>query len=155
SARGWKRWLGEPPAPAREVRLLPEGRSSSLEDRLKEAIAKRAAAAECDPPPGLIILAQRFGLVPFVRDTLLLCAAMEVDPAMASLCAPAQGAASRTSPTFALALQAFDDPTWDALSAHRPLRYARFVDISFAGPAPLTSSPLRADERIVNFLKGL
>src|SRR5215510_15119239 len=57
SSRGWKRWLGEPPAPAREVRLLPEGRSSSLEDRLKEAIAKRAAAAECDPPPGLVILA--------------------------------------------------------------------------------------------------
>jgi hypothetical protein len=35
------------------------------------------------------------------------------------------------------------------------LRYARLIEISQPGAMPLTSSPLRADERIVNYLKGL
>ncbi len=41
------------------------------------------------------------------------------------------------------------------MSAQRPLRYARLIEISQPGAVPLTSSALRADERIVNYLKGL
>jgi AAA+ superfamily predicted ATPase len=117
--------------------------------------AERDAAAKAEPPPALLLLAQRLGLSTFERDTLLLCAAADLDPATGSLFAAAQGNASRSYPTFGLALQLFDEPTWDALSAHRPLRYARLVEINQPGATPLTASALRGDERIVNYLKGL
>jgi ATP-dependent 26S proteasome regulatory subunit len=61
-------------------------------------------------------------------------------------------------PTFALALQAFEgmaERAWDALSPQRPPRYARLIEITQSGATPLTASALRADERVVNYLKGL
>ncbi len=115
----------------------------------------RDEAAKTDPPPALLMLAQNFGLSDFERDILLLCAALELDPDMAALCAATQGNGGRAYPTFALALQAFADPSWDALSPHRPLRYLRLLEINQPGATPLTAAALRADERIVNYIKGL
>jgi hypothetical protein len=103
----------------------------------------------------LTLLAGRFGLTDFERQTLLLCAAMELDTRMAGLCGRAQGDPTRPYPTFALALAAFDDPAWDVLSPERPLRYWRLIEIHQPGGHPLVSAALKADERIVNFLKGL
>ena len=140
---------------AREVRLLSPGKGEDIDEQIALAAAERDAAAATDPPPALHLLAERFGLSVFERDTLLLCAALEFDPAMTWLCAQAQGGSSRPWPTFGLALSVLDDPSWDAISVHRPLRYARLIEINQPGGTPLTSSALRADERIVNFLKGL
>ena len=41
------------------------------------------------------------------------------------------------------------------LSPAAPLRYWRLIEISQPGAQPLTTAALRADERIVNYLKGL
>jgi len=125
---------------------------------VSSAAQDREAAAHTDPVPALILLAQRFGLTAFERDILLLCAATEFDPGMAALYAAAQGQSGNGYATFALALQVFDDAadrTWDALSPQRPLRNARLIEVTQTGATPLTASPLRADERIVNYLKGL
>jgi hypothetical protein len=122
---------------------------------LAQAAQEREAAAACDPAPALLLLAQRLGLSVFERDTLLLCAAVELDPSMPALLGAAQNVATKNFPSFALALQLFDEPSWDALSPHRPLRYLRVVDINQPGATPLTAAALRADERIVNYLKGL
>jgi ATP-dependent 26S proteasome regulatory subunit len=139
----------------KKVRLLPEGNPPSIDERIASAAAAREAAGNMEPPPALVLLANGCGLSPFERDTLLLCAAQEFDPALGALCADAQGCQSRNYPTFSLALRLFDEPRWDAMSAHRPLRYACLVEISQPGAMALTLSALRADERIVNFLKGL
>ncbi len=154
---GWFRgWLGPKQATTtKEMKLLPQGKGPSIEEQLAESVAERDAAAAMDPPPALLLLAERFGLSHFERDTLLLCAAMEFDPGMTWLCAQAQGSSSRPWPTFGLALSALDEPSWDALSVHRPLRCARLIEVNQPGGTPLTASSLRADERIVNFLKGL
>jgi hypothetical protein len=144
-----------PSGPGLEAPLLTEATPASLEDQIKEAAAARERAAEMDPLPALVLLGQRFNLTSFERDTLLLCLAAELDPRFTSLCGLAQNGGSRNYPTFALALTAFDDPSWDALLPHRPLRYARLIEINQPGASALTSSALRADERIVNFLKGL
>lgn len=117
-------------------------------------------AATMSPPPALEVLVERLGLNAFERNTLLFCVAVELDTGMAALCAqaqggPAHGEAPRSWPNFALGMSLFDDPTWDALSPDRPLRYWRLVEISQPGATPLTVSPLRADERIVNFIKGV
>jgi hypothetical protein len=95
------------------------------------------------------------GLTVFEQNILLLCAALELDTRVAGLCAEAQDNPNRAYPTFALALSLFDDPAWEALSPDRPLRYWRLIEINQPGAQPLTSSALRADERIVSYLKGL
>jgi hypothetical protein len=133
---------------------------SALSESVTIAEVAQAADAMADaeamePPPALVILGQRFGLSRFEREVLLLCAAMELDTRVAALCARAQDDPNRPYPTFALALALFDDPAWDVLSPDRPLRYWRLIEINQPGAEPLTTSPLRADERIVNYFKGL
>jgi hypothetical protein len=71
------------------------------------------------------------------------------------LCARAHDDPARPYPTFALALALFEEPSWDVLSPERPLRYWRLIEINQPGGQGLTMSALRADERIVNYLKGL
>ena len=107
------------------------------------------------PPPALVLLSQRLRLSPFEQEVLFLCAAMELDTRIASLCAQAQNDLNTPYPTFALAFALFSQPAWEVLSPERPLRYWRLLDITQPGAQPLTTSPLRADERIVNYIKGL
>jgi hypothetical protein len=116
-------------------------------------IMQACEAAEFPPP--VIVLSQRFGLSRFEQETLLLCVAMELDTGIAALCAQAQGNPNQSYPTFGLALALFDQPAWDILSPERPLRHWRLIEVKQTGALPLTTSPLRADERIVNFVKGL
>lgn len=124
------------------------------------AVPAAAADAPADvaedgaPVPALVALAQRLRLSEFERDVLVLCAAMEFDTRIAALCARAQQEPARAYPTFALALSLFDTPSWDALSPERPLRYWRLVEISQGATQTLVASALRADERIVAYLKG-
>ena len=117
------------------------------------AAEERKAPAE--PPWALPMLSQLLSLSPFEQDILLLCAAMELDTRIAGLCARAHDDPQKPFPTFALALALFDAPSWDVLSPERPLRYWRLIEINQPGAQPLTTSALRADERIVNYLKGL
>ena len=130
-----------------------------LEAPAAETAVSRAARtmerAAAEPSPALILLADRLGLSRFEREVLLLCAAMELDTRIPALCARAQDNPNRAYPTFALALTLFDEPAWDVLSPERPLRHWRLIEINQGGAEPLTTSSLRADERIVNYLKGL
>jgi hypothetical protein len=120
-----------------------------------ELTAEIEALENESPPPALVVLSRLFNLSRFERDLLLLCAGMELDTNAASMCAHAQGDSHRPFPTFALALALFDEPAWDVLSPERPLRRWRLIEINQPGHMPLTVSPLRADERIVNYIKGL
>jgi hypothetical protein len=107
------------------------------------------------PDSALTLLCQRLGLNAFERQTLLLCAAMEFDTGFGALCAQAQSETGYAWPTFGLALSALDNPAWDAMSPERPLRYWRLIEINQPGSQPLIAARLKADERIVNFIKGL
>ncbi len=139
-------------APASFASNASPREQTSLADRLITAAAERATAAQADPPPALLLIAERLGLGPFETDVLLLCTAMELDPSVPGLIAAIQGS---TSPNFALALQLLEHPVWDALAPQRPLRHLRLLDINQPGATPLTAAALRADERIVNAIKGL
>jgi hypothetical protein len=108
-----------------------------------------------DPPPALLLLAERLGLSAFECDVLALCTAAELDTRIAGLCAAAQGDPQARYPTFALAFAMFDDPDWSAMSPHSALRHWRLLEISQPGARPLASAALSTDERIVNYLKGL
>ena len=125
-----------------------------------EEIAEHArqmseAETQNDALPALVMLSQRLDMTRFEQETLLLCIAMELDTRIAALCARAQDDANKPYPTFALALALFDEPSWDIVSPERPLRYWRLIEINQSAAQPLTVSPLRADERIVNYVKVL
>ena len=132
----------------------PTDDAAELSSRCNAAAADRASAAQADPAPALLLMAERLGLGPFETNILLLCAAMELDPSVPALIAAAQGGGPG-HPSFALALQLFDDPVWDAVAPQRPLRYLRLLEVNQPGATPLTAAALRADERIVNAVKGL
>ena len=131
------------------------GASTSSDDNTAELAAELEALERESPPPAIAVLSRLFNLSRFERDLLLLCAGLELDTQVASLCARAQNDSHRPYPTFALALALFDEPAWDVLSPERPLRRWRMLEINQPGHTPLTVSPLRADERIVNYIKGL
>lgn len=125
------------------------------DEEIEQAHQKMVKLEENDPPPALNLLGNYLGLSQFDRFVLALCAGLELDTRIPSLCAKAQDDSNRPYPTFALAFALFDDPDWNALSPHAPLRYWRLLEINQPGAQPLTAAALRADERIVNYLKGL
>jgi hypothetical protein len=131
--------------------------SANAHDEQIELAAKKMAhfEARIDPPPALVLLTQRLGLSKFERNVLLLCIAVELDTRIPALCAEVQRNLAKPYPTFSVALAIFNDPAWEALSPERPLRYWRLIEINQQGGQPLTTSALRADERIVNYIKGL
>lgn len=105
--------------------------------------------------PALALLSQRFDLSPFEQKLLLLCAALELDTQIAALCAKAQDHPQRPYPTFALALTLFDQPHWTVVMAEGALRHWQLIEVIPNATTPLTVSPLRADMRVVNYLKGV
>ncbi len=138
-----------------------------------DAIAEQALAdakAAMPAPSALDSLCAAFGLSPFDRDVLLLCAGMELDAAFAAQCAAAQGFGKRSwfarlfrkhvstdsekvYPTFSLAFAALPNAHWDALSSTAPLRYWRLIEVT-TNPS-LVSAPLRIDERVLHYLTGV
>ena len=132
-----------------------ESSSRTLLTELQQAEAEMAAAADVTPKPALLILEEVFDLSSFERCVLLMCIASELDTQIPSLCARAQDDTNRPYPTFALVLSVFDDPVWDVVSAEHSLRYWELIQVSPIVNQPLTTSPIKADERILNYIKGL
>lgn len=153
----WQRVFKAAPqqAPARPTEAAVSVRTADAGTTAKNSSELATSNVNGAPLPALPLLAKQLGLSPFEQDILLLCVAMELDTGLAALCARANGDASRIYPTFALAMTLFDAPAWEVLSPQRPLRYWRLIEINQPGAQPLITSALRADERIVNYLKGL
>ncbi|MEM1309367.1 MAG: ATP-binding protein, partial [Cyanobacteria bacterium P01_H01_bin.153] len=113
----------------------------------------QAAESALPAPAALQRLCDLCRLTPFERDTLLLCAGMELDASFAPLFAAMQGDPQRNYPSFGLALGNLAEPNWAALSPSGPLRFWQLLEV---GPGQaLTLSPLRIDERVLNFLTGI
>ncbi|HEY2058910.1 MAG TPA: ATP-binding protein [Amycolatopsis sp.] len=155
---GWETANGEFLAASLEwLRLVLRAHTeaSEVDDRVERAAKEVENAEASAPPPALVVLAGRLGLSRFERDTLLLCAAVELDPSIAALCARAHGDERMAYPTFGLALAALPGPAWEAVSPQGGLRFWQLVE-ELPGPGHgVVSAPLRADERVVNHLKGL
>src|SRR5262249_58934411 len=72
-------------------------------------------------PFALDALVNLFGLSPFERDVVLLCAGVELDARLAAAVGAAQGRPDLRDPTFALALAALPGAYWSALAPGGPL----------------------------------
>ncbi len=104
-------------------------------------------------PAALDTLCSALELTSFERKVLLMCAGVEMDSSLMALYAKINRDDRRTQPTFGLALGAFHDAHWSALSPSRPLRYWRLVEVE--GGGSLTGSPLSIQERILHYLAGV
>ncbi|WP_447984998.1 ATP-binding protein [Nitrospira sp. Nam74] len=94
--------------------------------------------------PALDRLCTVFGLSPFERDVLLLCAGIELDSAFAEIIG---------EPTFELTLAKLPGAHWSALSPGGPLRHWRLIDLQ--GGNRIVQARLRIDERVLHYLLGI
>jgi len=136
-------------AAMRRVRALLEARVTGAAAKAEENAAPEQPANESS---GLADICHRFGLSDFERDVLVLCAAMELDPAVPSLCAALHGDETGRYPTFQLALEILPGPHWSALLPDAPLRRWRLLEVRPG--ETLTGSRLRIEERVLHFLMG-
>ena len=117
------------------------------------ASALESARAAMPAPPAIDHLADGFGLSGFERDTLLLCAGVEMDAQLAVQCETAADESRRQGASFGLALAALAAPHWSALAPVGPLRRWRLVEVDES--AGLARARLRIDERILHYLGGV
>jgi hypothetical protein len=135
------------------VRRAIESRGTAPLDDEEEQL--RVIAESMPAPPALERLCETFGLSPFERDVVVLCAGIDLDTAFARILAEASGDTRRTLPTFALALAALPGAHWSAITPVAPLRRWHLIEMVSAAGEPLTQSPMRIDERILHFLTGV
>jgi ATPase family associated with various cellular activities (AAA) len=133
------------------IRSLLERQISK--DSGRPGISAEPAAPVAEPWSALDYVAEVFGLTRFERDLLTLCVAVELDSDFEVLCEAAGGKAKCARPTFSLALAAFPEAHWSAISPDRPLRHWGLIEIDRA--AGIASAPLRIDERVLNFIVGV
>src|SRR5437773_12010568 len=89
-----------------------------------------SARAALPAPSAIDVLVELFGLSPFERDFLLLCAGVEMDGALASHCARLNGGAGLAHATFGLALALLAEPHWSAITPVGPLRQWRLIELA-------------------------
>lgn len=112
-----------------------------------------AAPQDLPMPPAIETLCAAFGLSDFERDVLLLCAGVELSDDFAARCAAAARTPTGPRPSFALALAAFPEAHWSAVTPAAPLRHYRLIEV--LSTEELTRSRLRIDERVLHYLVGV
>lgn len=118
-------------------------------DRELDDLAERMSSV-----PALSTLEAAFGLSPFERDLLVLCAGVELDDGVRrSLAEEGEGRPGVPAPTFALALAKLPEPHWSALTPVAPLRRWDLVEVDPG--RRLTEAPLNIGERVLHYLAGI
>jgi hypothetical protein len=115
---------------------------------------KQGPEAEAPPPPrtSACELAEHFGLAPFGRNVLLLCAYVALVPEGQAMVGQLQGDPLVNAPTVGLALSRLPDAHWQALTADAPLRGAALVSIESG--VPIINARLRLAEPVLFRLLG-
>lgn len=127
---------------------------SLAEENLAKAQLDLEKAAERLPAASsLDLLRGSFSLSDFECGLLLLCAGVELDSSIASLCASANGDPRQRNPTFGLAASVLPGAYWRALAPDASLRHWHLIEVGKGDT--LATSPLRIDERVLHHLMGL
>jgi len=134
--------------------VLAESSGAAGNDGLNRAEAAASAArADMPAPPAIDVIEAAFGLTPFERDLLLLVAGVEIDAELAARWAESTDQFGDGPVTARQALQRLRDGHWSAVTDAAPLRRMRLIEVG-SGPM-LATSPLRVDERILQFIGGV
>ncbi len=143
--------------------------SQSIAEVERDLAEQIRALMEAGAPLPLEMLVHLFDLTPFERDVLLLCLAPELDPAFGRLYAYVQDDVNRKYATPHLALTLLTDlpspleggagggDARDSFLPEAPLHRFRLATLE-PGPLPAATPaarPLRLDERIADYLRGV
>lgn len=121
---------------------------------LSALLAREEKTRHSLPGPSAVQqIADLFQLTSFECELMLLCAAVELLPAMGELCALLQKDPLATFPTIALGMAALEDPAWISVTPEAPLRRFGLVELQ-DGPS-LAKSRLRIPERVLHYLCGV
>jgi AAA+ superfamily predicted ATPase len=159
--------LAQPIGLPRWATVLPVGGVPSVIEKMHQLAAlidgRKQASLENGIPLRLAILAERFQLIPFDIDVLLVCLAAEIDLRYERLYAYLQDDVTRKRPSIDLVLNLLC-PSFPAklqsrlrFDAGAPLLAHSLVTIQDDTPttrAPLLSRSLKLDDRIVGYLIG-
>jgi AAA+ superfamily predicted ATPase len=137
--------------------LLDAYGASGVLEPSQPDVERSARSSSTPTSSALDALCEAFSLTSFERDIVALCAGVELDASFGPACARAQGDAQRPYPTFGLSLAVFPGAHWSALLPEGPLRRWHLVELVPGGApsAPVTTRPLRLDERVLHYLTGL
>lgn len=134
----------------------------ALEELDADLAIRRQNFTEDGGIPSLEALARLFGLSPFERDVVLLCFAVDEDPEFATLCAYIQDDVNARYATPHLVLSLLcqtpehPEPVRAALLPSAPLRRFRLLTLGDGvNGAGQSSRPLRIDERIADYVRGI
>jgi hypothetical protein len=128
----------------------PSGSSVDLAELKKSTPQFREAHPA--QPSALDMIAATFGLTPFERDLITLCAGVELDETVRALCATSHGDPRLAHLTFGLALATIPTAHWSAIVPERPLRRFRLIEVGEGDG--LLKAALRIDERVLHELLG-
>lgn len=103
-------------------------------------------------PAAIDTLANVFNLSSFERKILLIGAGVELMDDFGHFIADLHGNPDLVHPSFNLAIAAFSDAHWSAISPAAPLRYWNLVQLKSS--ALIAKSPLIIDEHILHYLTG-
>ncbi|HSI77830.1 MAG TPA: ATP-binding protein [Lunatimonas sp.] len=102
--------------------------------------------------PYLKTLVNVFHLSSFEEKILLMCIGVEIDVQFVQIIQKFQGDSGQ-SPTLGLALAAFEDAHWSALSPDAPLRRWHLIELN--NNSLLSQATCRIDEHILHFVAGI
>jgi ATP-dependent 26S proteasome regulatory subunit len=148
-----------------ESRFHQEDAESCAITRALEAVEadltmRRQHLTEAGRLPSLEALARSFGLSAFERDAVLLCFAVDEEPAFATLCAYIQDDVQARYATLHLVLSVLcqtreqRESARAALLPSAPLRRFRLLTLSEASTAQGWRS-VRIDERVADYVRGM
>lgn len=155
---GAPQWLN----PAGEEFIPDVG--AALQTRARQTAERKEASAALRIDLRLDRLARTLALDAFDIDVLLICLAVEIDLRYEKLYAYLQDDVTKKRPTIELAIRLLVSPGSDMLEARRhfvagsPLIAAQVVHVleePSQPQSPLLARPLKADDRIVDFIFGI
>ncbi len=136
--------------------------SGSLAELETDIARQGETMADVGSPPAIEVLARLLDLTPFEIHVLLLCLAPDLDPSFERLFAYVQDDVTRKYVTPHLALALFDDarPESSARDSFLPGAPLRRFQLVHTEPSPLPGAsigarPLRLDDRIADYLRGV
>ncbi|CZF81727.1 ATP-dependent zinc metalloprotease FtsH [Grimontia celer] len=134
------------------LKLLSDEDSTTSSESVSSINARFRSETKAGNPSSINVLNDQFGLNESDQSVLALVVAAALEPLVAERCAVLSGNHSNPFPTAILCVSRIPECDWSSFSPHSPLRYWLLVEWQPLGSG---DGVLSADERVVNFARGL
>ncbi|USH05398.1 AAA family ATPase [Grimontia kaedaensis] len=134
------------------LKLLSDEDSTTSLESVSSVNARFRSETKVGNPISINVLNDQFGLNESDQSVLALVIAAALEPLVGERCATLSGNHSTQFPNAMLCVSRIPECDWSSFSPHSPLRYWLLVEWQPLGSG---DGVLSADERVVNFARGL